>query len=561
MILPLCLCFFLLGHALPQAVSPAASKIQEVKKLYAAGQWNDVVRAVPESPDTPADLELYRGLALAQLQRFHEADAAFRAGLARHPRDARFLVERAGIAYREKQFAKAKIDLRRALAIHPQDDYANNFLASMYFLEGNLEAALKYWNRVGKPKLSDLTYDPAPNLDPLILDRAFNFSPGSVWSRNQYLTTKVQLTSLNLFPRQFFELQAQPDGSFDLGFHVGQRSTWGHDKLGNTASLLRSLPYQAVDPEFFNLNHKALNWISFVRWDDEKRMLTSELSTPMPEGPQKHFRLYFDGRNENWNITNTLAPATPSPAYLNLERAVLGAELQSLVGWRWRWNLGVEFSYRKFRSLVGIPTAADSFFTDTAGLALQSGVQRSLIRFPERRFKLDAGATGEMGTFFANPLGMYGRVEGSLMAHWFPQARGEDYGMQTQLRAGQTFGTIPFDDLFMLGFDRDNPLWMRGHDGLVNGQKGNAPLGTNFILSNSEIDKVLYHDGLFLLKLGPFVDSGEIHDSSAYFGHPKWMTDTGVQATIGALGNFEFVLGYGRDLRSGNNTFYSTVSR
>ncbi len=180
---------------------------------------------------------------------------------------------------------------------------------------------------------------------------------------------------------------------------------------------------------------------------------------------------------------------------------------------------------------------------------------------PERRFKLDAGATGEMGTFFANPLGMYGRVEGSLMAHWFPQARGEDYGMQTQLRAGQTFGTIPFDDLFMLGFDRDNPLWMRGHDGLVNGQKGNAPLGTNFILSNSEIDKVLYHDGLFLLKLGPFVDSGEIHDSSAYFGHPKWMTDTGVQATVGALGSFEFVLGYGRDLRSGNNTFYSTVSR
>ena len=175
-----------------------------VKALYDAKRWEDVVRAVPESPNEPADLELDRGLALAELGRFDEAERTFEAGHAGHPRDARFLEEMAGIAYRDKRFAPAKKDLRRALVLDPNDTYASNFLASIYFLQGNLEAALKYWNRVGKPKLSDLTYDPKPDLDPLILDRAFKFSPGAVWTRNEYLTTHAELQSLDLFPHTFY---------------------------------------------------------------------------------------------------------------------------------------------------------------------------------------------------------------------------------------------------------------------------------------------------------------------------------------------------------------------
>lgn len=228
-----------------------------MKNLYDAGRWGDVARAVPQSAAEPADLELYRGLALAQMQRFAEAEKSFRAGLAGHPRDTRFLEELAGIAYREKRYSLAKHELRRAVAIDPQDDYANNFLASIYFLQGNLEAALKYWNRVGKPKLDDLTYEPVPRLDPLILDRAFSFSPGSVWRREQFLTTQAKLESLNLFPNMFYDLQAQPDGHFNLVFHGSERSNWRDMKLQSLLSALRSLPYQAVDPEFFNLNKRG----------------------------------------------------------------------------------------------------------------------------------------------------------------------------------------------------------------------------------------------------------------------------------------------------------------
>lgn len=557
----LLLLLFLPGRVLPQATLSTTDRISEVKKLYEAGHWSEVVQAVPESPDEAADLELYRGLALAQLQRWEEAKKAFEAGLVRNPRDIRLLVELAGIAYREKQFSRAKRRLRRALAIDGRHDYANNFLASIYFLEGNLEAALKYWNRAGKPKLEDLTFDPQSRLNPLLLDRAFAFSHGSEWRRDQFLTIQARLEGLDLFPHMLFELEAQADGSFDLKFHGSEKNGWGNGKWEGLISLLRGLPYQSVYPEFYNLDRGGLNWRSLVRWDDEKRRVFTEIAAPLGENPGVRYRIYFDGRNENWDLRNTIAPSTPSPAHLNLEKAVAGAEIQSVVSGRWQWKSGVEYSYRKFRNVQGVPPQTAAFFTNGSAIALRSRVGRSLVRFPERRFTLDSSATGEFGTFFENPLNRYGRIEGSLPVDWFPQAQGEDYEMQGGLRGGRTFGKVPFDELFMLGFERDNDLWLRGHPGLRNGEKGNAPLGRNYVLANWEMDKIAYKGAFFTVKMGPFVDSGKIYDPSRNFGSPKWLWDTGIQAKIRLLGSIEFVLGYGKDLRSGNNSFFTTVTR
>ncbi len=549
------------GRALSQAGLSTTDRISEVKKLYDAGRWSDIVQAVSESPDEAADLEFYRGLALAQLQRWEEAKKAFEAGLVRNPRDTRFLVELAGIAYREKQFSRAKRKLRRALDIDWRDDYANDFLASIYFLQGNLEAALKYWNRAGKPKLKDLTFDPQPRLNPLLLDRAFAFSPGSEWCRDQFLTTQARLKGLNLFPHMLVELEAQADGSFNLRFHGSERNGWGSTKWEGVISLLRGLPYQSVYPEFYNLDRGGLNWRSLVRWDDEKRRIFTEIAAPLGENPEMGYRVYFEGRNENWDLTNTIVPSTPASAHLNLEKAVAGAEIQFVVSGRWQWKSGVEFSYRKFRNVVGISEQTAPFFTNGSAIVFRSRVQRSLVRFPEGRFTLDSSMTGEFGTFFENPLSKYGRIEGSLPANWFPEAQGEDYEMHADLRGGRTFGKVPFDELFMLGFHRDNDLWLRGHPGLRNGEKGNAPLGRNYVLANWEMDKIVYEGAFFSLRAGPFLDSGNIYDPSGYFGSPKWQWDTGVQAKIRLLGSLEFVLGYARDLRSGKNSFFTTVSR
>jgi tetratricopeptide (TPR) repeat protein len=555
----LALLLFPSACAASQAAPSSTGRLSEVRRLYEAGRWNDAVEAAPESPDVEADLQLYRGLALARMERWEEAKKTFEAGLLRHPRDARFLVELAGIAYREKRFAKAKRYLRRSLAINPADDYANNFLGSIYFLQDNLEAALKYWNRAGKPKLSDLAFEPRPKVSPLLLDRAFAFSRGSVWSRDQYLTTEAQLESLNLFPRMRFDLEAQPDSSFDLRFYGSERRALGPTKWAGLLSLLRGLPYQSVYPEFYDLGGKGLNWRSLVRWDDEKRRVSTEIAAPLGENPAMRYRVYLQGLNENWNLTNTIAPATI--AGVNLEKAVAGAAIQYNTSGHWKWDAGTEYSYRKFRNPLGIPAQAATFFTDGSAIAVWSRIERSLIRFPEARFTLDSSATGEIGTFFEGPLNRYARIQGSLQSHWLPDSRGSDFETRVALRAGRTFGIVPFDELFMLGFDRDNDLWMRGHPGLRNGEKGNAPLGRNYVLVNAETDKIVHKGAFFTVKAGPFLDSGNIYDPSGYFGSSRWLWDTGIQAKLRILGSFEFVLGYGKDLRSGQNSFFTTVSR
>ena len=143
--------------------------------------------------------------------------------------------------------------------------------------------------------------------------------------------------------------------------------------------------------------------------------------------------------------------------------------------------------------------------------------------------------------------------------HWFPRAQGDDLEMQHRVRVGDVAGTIPFDELFTLGLERDNDLMTRAHIGTRNGRKGSAPLGRRYFVSNWEVDKNVYGNGLISVKLGPFVDTGNIGGQSR-LGSQRWLWDTGVQAKVSALG-VKFVLSYGRDLRAGKGAFYVRATR
>lgn len=127
--------------------------------------------------------------------------------------------------------------------------------------------------------------------------------------------------------------------------------------------------------------------------------------------------------------------------------------------------------------------------------------------------------------------------------------------MQGKVRAGWTFGQSPFDELFILGVERDNDLWLRAHVGTRDGRKGNAPMGRSYFLSNWEFDKNVYRNSFISLRLGPLLDIGKITDSSVGLGSRKWLWDLGAEAKVRVLGQ-SVAFSYGKDLRSGNNAFY-----
>lgn len=558
-ILPL---LFLLSLPIPvpaQVTAEPPSPAQ-ARELYEQGRYKQLVSRIPSSPENPPELDLYRGMALARLTRWKQARAALEAGHAKAPRDERFLVELAGVDYKTKNYGAAKDNLRRALALKPDDTYARNFLATVYLLTENLDAALENWNRIAKPHISAITMEPQPRLRNSILQSAFAFSPLSTLHLDQLRTTRARIDNLQLFPDYHFDLLPDQAGSYSVDFVSIERNGFGSSKLEALASLFRDLPW-AVDPEYYNLHGTGLNLLSYFRWDRNRRRVSVSASKPLEHNAAWRIGLYADARNENWDLTRTFRAASRPLSTLNMERIAFGPELRRVVSGRWSWQARLVYSYRRFRHVRNVAPRAAYFFADGSSIEYRMRTDYRLLDDPVRRLTLDSSIRGRFGRNFASDLGAFGALEASAELRWFPEPSGEDYQTSLHWRAGRTFGAATLDQLYELGVERDNDLWVRGISGTVDGVKGNAPLGREFVLWNWETDKTVYSNPIFTIQIGPFLDIGRISDPSGAFGSRHWLWDPGLQCRFRIFGDIVVLFSYGRDLHSGSGTFYETATR
>ena len=206
------------------------------------------MRLVETQPGPSPELNYYYGVALAQLGRLDHARTALLKGFHQLPNDKRFAEELAGVEFRQKANRRAAFWLQRALAIDPHDEYASDFLGTIYFLEGNLEAALKYWNRVGKPHVGAVRSEPEPVLNPVLLDSAFAFAEGSTLSVADLLTTEARIGSLGIFPVHSLQLAAQPGGDFDVVFRSYERNGWGKTRAEGLIRFFAALSRRRFIP-------------------------------------------------------------------------------------------------------------------------------------------------------------------------------------------------------------------------------------------------------------------------------------------------------------------------
>jgi len=375
---------------------------------------------------------------------------------------------------------------------------------------------------------------------------------------SEFRTTNERIRGLGIFPRYQFDLRAREDGKFDIAFRNQEHNGFGSNKWESLFLFFRGLPFLSVTPEFYNLRHQAMNVVSLVRWDAQKRRVFAQFSSPFERSAKYRYALVADLRNENWEITNSLGAS--ALAGLNLRREAMSFNLVSFSSGQWRWSAGAEVSHRDFRSVAPGDVLTPALLAKGYQLKQFVQVEARLWQVPERKFSLFAGASSQAARLWSQNGEIFEKLQGLLGWHWFPQTEGDDYEMQQQIHVGKTFGNVPFDELFMLGLERDNGLWMRGHIGTRAGRKGSAPLGRNYFLSNWEADKKVYGNGLLTLKLGPFLDTGKITDPSPELGSRKWLWDTGAQVKLHAFGT-GVVFSYGKDLRSGSNAFYLTILR
>lgn len=540
--------------------SIAQSNAPTIKELSDSQQWQAIIQRVEKDSLPTPDSEFYYGAALAHLEMWDKASQAFLRGQQMSPKDERFPVELAGVAFKQKHYEKAVKNLHRALQLNPSDDYANDFLGTVFFLQGNLEGSLKYWNRVGKPHVSQISYDPTPKLDPVLLDHTFAFSQESTLRLEQLQDSAERIRALGIFPDFKFDLSAQPDGNFSLVFRNHEKRGWRENKWTSLFMLLRGLPAQTIYPEVFNIGNQALNFTSSYRWDAQKRRIQASISGPLAKDPKRGFTVGVDLRNENWAMLSSFTgPATMLGGF-NIRREGVYAKYANLPGARFHWYANTEISHRDFRSEVSGPALTPSLLSKGYQLKEEIDVQSLLWSEPDRRMRMDVDANSQTGRLWSSPSQAFEKLRATAQYHWLPLPTGDDYSLQARVSAGKTFGSVPFDELWMLGIGGDNDLWMRGHIATRDGRKGSGPLGSDYFLSNIEINKNLYQWQMVRFIASPFVDTGTIRDDVPGLGSHKWLTDVGASLKLKAFG-FGAALSYGKDLRSGNNAIYITLLR
>ncbi len=544
-----------------QALTPSSTPQSE--NAADAPHWDEIVRNLAPVHSRSAGQDFDYGMALARLGRWPEAERALRQGSQLAPRDARFPIELAGIAFKQKHNALAEQRLRTALRLAPNDAYANNFLATLYFLDGNLEAALKYWNRIGKPQIDEINEDPIPRISPALLDHAFAFAPASTLLEPQYLATQSRLRGLGIFPAWQLDLDARPGGSFDANFRARELNGLGGAGWENLFLVFRGLPFQEIEPGFWNLRRQGINFDSMFRWDTQKRRIFAETSGPWEHGAKYRWQFSTDLRNENWAVRNGFAGPAPVLASFNMRTERGGFDLTSYSSGRIGWRAGAELSHRDFRSVAAGSVLTPQMLAGGYELKQRAQLDATLWRIPEHRFTLAAGAASQAARLWSSSsttgivtgIGSFEKLSGSVAWHWFPRPQGDDYETAQQFHAGRIFGQAPFDELYILGLERDNDLPMHAHIGTRDGRKGSAPLGREFFLENWELDKNLYANGLVKLQLGPLLDIGKIADPGTALGSHQWLFDTGAQLKLRVFDQ-GLVFSYGRDLRTGNNAWY-----
>lgn len=529
-----------------------------LQQAYARRDWNEAVRVGSALAGRTADDNFRLGMALARLQRWPEAHDALSAGGRQCPRDERFDVELAGVAFQQKKYANAARWLRGALKLKPGDAYAQNFAGTVNYLWGNLPAAIQHWNRVEKPFLNAIEFDPNLRTRRLLLDRSFAFAPQQLLHLPEYETTEARLNALGIFSTYNMALAQRRDGRFDAQFHGMERNGFGPGRVPALISVLSGVPYETVYPSYWNMGRRAMNLNALLRWDAEKRRAWADVSAPVHELPQFRWNADLDLRAENWDVRRWYG-AAPSLGSLHLRKAAATAIFADIHSGSLQWKIGGELSGRRFTQVVAgtaIPAKLTENGVEAAFLGQADG---TLLRMPERRFTIAAQAGARLARLWSSPARMFSSVDGGTMLEWMPGSETGLWRLVQRVRAGKTFGTPPFDELYELGMERDNDLWLRGVVATRGRRNGSGLLGTAYLLANSDLTRRVYSNGLVSIGMGPLFDFGRMAGPTAELSPRDWLASSGAEVRATVLGT-TVVFTYGRDLRNGSNAFYATTA-
>src|SRR6185503_14559375 len=177
------------------ATATVFAQVDEARQAIDRGEYVRAVNILSAAlGDRPtADTYLYLGIAYRHMKEYQKAEDVFNEGSLRYADDARFHNELANLFLENNDVEAAKSELRRTLAVDPNNAFASDQLATIDMSEGQVQSALRAWNKSGRPYINDILHNYYLNFGSWVVRRAVTFRPAGTLRYSEWKTTEARL--------------------------------------------------------------------------------------------------------------------------------------------------------------------------------------------------------------------------------------------------------------------------------------------------------------------------------------------------------------------------------
>src|SRR5712691_3234248 len=254
------LVFFLAAHSAFAQVDEARDAIDKGEYVRAVNILSDALASRPT-----ADTYLYLGIAYGRMKEYQKAEGTLKGGSQRYPRDSRFHNELADLYLTNNDRDAAKAELRSALAADPGNNYASDLLATINMSEGEVQTALRSWNKSGRPVIDDILHNYYLTFSSWVVKDGVAFHPAGILKYSQWKTTESRLFETDNFANVGLEIEPTvvPDQ-----YNAVVRTTAKTNSLGAFLfGVFKGAPIKTSYADLWNIGNSGMNFNGNYRWE------------------------------------------------------------------------------------------------------------------------------------------------------------------------------------------------------------------------------------------------------------------------------------------------------
>ena len=516
---------------------------------------NILSAALAERPT--ADTYLYLGIAYGRMKEYQKAEDVLTEGTKRYLGDSRFDTERATLFLENKDVEGAKSALRHALAVDPNNGFASDELAMIDMSEGEVQSALRSWNKSGRPLIGDILHNYYQNFGSWTVRHAIAFHPAGVLRYSEWKTTESRLLETDNFANVGLEIE--PTRAPDR-YNAVVRTTAKTNSLSDFLfNIVKGALIETSYVDFWDIGNSGINFNGNYRWDTDRRRVEGRLKIPLPIAGLLHLEIGNTWRSERWDLSPAVRPELLPRARFDYKANALRIHVKQIP--HYRVELGAGFEYRNRAAKGDIP----ELFTDSRNTGKFTAETNIRLRDGVYQNRLHIEAFGARRSIIGDTQFTGGVAE---LNNRVTLSKDTRTYLDWSVKTGTARGHLPVEDYFVLGLDTHTSNLLRGHAVADHGRYGRAPMATDFVLVNTDVDRRLGTLPFFntvnipylTVKWELFFDGAKTWDRNRIFQQGKLLLDTG-----GGL-RFEtpthsFNLIYGRALREGKNILFAYYER